>query len=211
MPDILVRSRADKGEILKDITLRGGFHRYVKTLFLDTYTDPDGTQAADHDPDIGAYSSTPTDAEIQGNEMVTTANNQVWRCELGHYDVIGTVEIDPAHTPTLPDQGCGMRLRFDDQTNDEFYCRVRTDIQEIELVRFGTGINEVVDESAIPHNPGDAYTLKCELRGVNIKLYLDGVLYVDYDDVNGLFGTSFGLTMRRSGTTFDNFEIKTNP
>ena len=55
---------------------------------------------------------------------------------------------------------------------------------------------------------GTTYKLRVECRGANIKVYVDGKLYIDYTDADPFFQGMVGVRTHQCTATFDNLKVE---
>ncbi len=55
---------------------------------------------------------------------------------------------------------------------------------------------------------GTTYKLRVECRGANIKVYVDGKLYIDYTDTDPFFQGMVGVRTHQCTATFDNLKVE---
>jgi hypothetical protein len=55
---------------------------------------------------------------------------------------------------------------------------------------------------------GTTYKLRVECRGANIKVYVDGQLYIDYTDADPFFQGMVGVRTHQCTATFDNLKVE---
>ncbi|MDR0505620.1 MAG: family 43 glycosylhydrolase [Dysgonamonadaceae bacterium] len=69
---------------------------------------------------------------------------------------------------------------------------------------------QLASKTGESHLVNQKYTLKVEVKGNNIKVYVNNVLKIDYNDPHPFINGKVGLRVHNSRVRFDNFMVTTN-
>ena len=180
-------------------------------IFLDTFTDTNGTALASHTPDVGgAWTDVTPGWEIQGNKAQSTTNLSISTMDAGESDVL----LESIIQSDTPEASVGFILRY---TNDSNYWFTLLRIQAIDpddkLIRLferNAGSNTVRASAAVTTAINTDYKTVFICDDETITGYVDDVNKITYGSATlNKTATVYGL--RKSDTAYtdshDNFAV----
>ena len=172
--------------------------------FSDNFDDDnaDGWEVIDGTWDVtgGQY------CQDAGNpDTITVAGNTAWQDYTFSVKATGDV---------LDDDIMGVVFRYQNEDNyyiftmDAFPNRPdRPDRGYYRLLKIRSGTETIIDEKLGTFNPGQEYTIKVELLGNNIKVYVDAFPVFDVPDTSPISSGKIGLYAWYLDACFDDVEV----
>ena len=181
-------------------------------LFLDTFTDTDGTALSAHTPDYdgvgnGWICSGGTD-EIQDNKLTnqssTAGDNVTCLVDVETGDCIVAADV-------VPTAAWGMLfVRYSDSSNN-WRVRLETDANSFILQKIEAGVLTSVTSTSVTITAGESYGVVVVLSGNVITAYLNGENKISFTSPFLNDQTSFGAfidNIDSNAGAIDNFKIK---
>ncbi|MFN8379409.1 MAG: hypothetical protein U0452_12135 [Anaerolineae bacterium] len=189
----------------------------------DTFTDPDGTSLTSHKPDIGgAWSLSNGDWSINASNQVattTTSENNFAYVNSNGPDYEASVDLVTPSALTVGQIRQGLVVRWTDENNFVVIRALMDDASqldndEIEVQEFINGSGAVVHKTYLGNlwEPNTSYTMKAQVVGDVLNVFLNGVPYLTVYLSNPALLTGHGVGLYREDGTdellFDNFTVK---
>lgn len=88
---------------------------------------------------------------------------------------------------------------------ESYYVGLNT--SQVVLGKQSYGYKSLVSEAG-SFTTGTTYHLRVECRGANIKVYVDGTLYIDYTDPDPFFQGMVGVDTHKCTCAYDNLKVE---
>ena len=192
-------------------------------LFIDNYTDTNGTQLVSHTSDYGRSYSEGSDALIYNNRLYGSVGGSADRPEI--VGVTTSIANEHTYTAVLHDLGGAggdFSFFFGGTTLDDCYWLIaRLDTSEVELKKYTGGSITHLPESVVTYTDSTDHTLKVvhKTTSPRIEVFLDDVSILTSDDsthsptgkkIFYRFGGSGDGSTSTTGLHLDSFKYEDN-